>query len=190
MKLNLGERLMVNSPARLALQRWVLKNMRQMASLEPGGAVLEIGCGRGEGARMVTQAFRPGQIFLMDLDRKMAAMARQRGGVVLVGDAEALPLQDGGLKAVFGFGFLHHVPDWRLALSEVARVLEPGGIYFLEEYYPGAYLNPAARLVLRHPTHDRFHSPDLHQGLAKAGFELLGRRELSWLGIVAAARKR
>ena len=190
MKLNLGERLMVNSPLRIALQRWVIGKMRGMADVPAGAAILEIGCGRGEGGRMLRAAFRPDRLFLMDLDPKMAALARRRGGSVLVGDAEALPLAGACLQAVFGFGFLHHVPDWRSALEEVARVLEPGGIYFLEEYYPAVYQNPAARLVLRHPTHDRFHSPDLHEGLSRAGLTLLNCREHPWLGIVAAARKR
>lgn len=189
MKLNLGERLMVNSPARLALQRWVVGAMRPMAELRTGAAILEIGCGRGEGGRLVNQAFRPNRLVLMDLDQKMITLARRRDSLALVGDAEALPLVSGSFDAVFGFGFLHHVPDWRSALFEVARVLKPDGLYFLEEYYPASYQNPAARLVLKHPSHDRFHSPDLHQGLAAAGFSLMQRRERPWLGIVAAARK-
>ncbi len=189
MKLNRGERWLVNSPLRLALQRRVARRMRSMAALEPGATVLEIGCGRGEGGRLIRGLFAPARLFMMDQDPAMAARARSRGEVVLVGDAEALPLASSRFDAVFGFGFLHHVPDWRAALGEVARVLKPGGVYFLEEYYPAAYQNPLTRRLLRHPEHGRFHSPDLHQGLERAGFALLACRERPWWGVVAAARK-
>lgn len=189
MKLNLAERWMVNSPVRLALQRRVLGQMLAMARPAPGGDVLEIGCGRGEGGRLLRERTRPRRLLLMDMDPAMARLARLRGENVLVGDAEALPLKSASLDAVFGFGFLHHVPDWRAALGEVARVLRSGGVYFLEEYYPATYQNLLTRHVLAHPAQDRFHGPDLHDGLERAGLGLLACRERSWWGIVAAARK-
>lgn len=189
MKLNLAERWMVNSPVRLALQRRVLGRMRAMAPLAPGAEVLEIGCGRGEGGRLLRRYFAPRHLFLMDLDPAMARLARQRGGTVLVGDAEALPLKTASLDAVFGFGFLHHVPAWRVALGEVARVLRPGGRYFLEEYYPATYQNPLTRHILRHPSEDRFYGPDLHLELARTGLELLAAQERAWWGIVGVARR-
>lgn len=189
MKLNLAERWMVNSPVRLALQRRVLERMRAMARLEPGAEILEIGCGRGQGAVMLRRYFQPRRLILLDLDPAMARKARERGESALVGDAEALPLAGACLDAVFGFGFLHHVPDWRTALAEVARVLRPGGVYFLEEYYPATYQNPLTRRLLRHPAEDRFRSPQLHAELARAGLSLLACRERPWWGVVAAARK-
>ena len=189
MKLNLIERWMVNSPVRLALQRRVLRRMQTMASLKPGAVILEIGCGRGQGAGLLHRCFNPSKLILLDLDPAMARKARDRGETVLVGDAEALALKSASLDAVFGFGFLHHVPDWRSALGEVARVLKPGGVYFLEEYYPATYQNFLTRRLLRHPRQDRFRSPDLHDALTRTGFILLACRERSWWGVVAAARK-
>ena len=90
---------------------------------------------------------------------------------------------------MFGFGFLHHVPDWRAALMEVARVLRPGGVYFLEEFYSATYQNPLVRHILRHPTQDRFRSAELHAGLAQAGLRLVACQEKPWWGMVGAARK-
>ncbi|MCB2190643.1 MAG: class I SAM-dependent methyltransferase [Deltaproteobacteria bacterium] len=189
MKLNLAERWMVNSPLRLALQRRVLGKMRTMAPLSPEADILEIGCGRGEGARLLRRYFAPSRLILLDLDPAMAGKAHKRGELALVGDAEALPLREACVDAVFGFGFLHHVPDWRAALGEVSRVLRPGGIYFLEEYYPATYQNPLTRHLLRHPQEGRFRSQDLHRGLAQAGLHLLTCQERPWWGMVGAARK-
>ena len=33
----------------------------------------------------------------------------------------------------FVFGVLHHIPKWRAAFTEVARVLKPGGFLLVEE---------------------------------------------------------
>ena len=88
-----------------------------------------------------------------------------------MGDALRLPYRAGVLDAVFGFGVLHHLPDWQGGLKEIARVLKPGGIYFLEEFYPPIYLNFLARRIFRHPEENRFDSPELHQALTDAGFK-------------------
>ena len=34
---------------------------------------------------------------------------------------------------MFDFGVIHHVPAWENAISEVRRVLKPGGIFVFEE---------------------------------------------------------
>lgn len=44
-----------------------------------------------------------------------------------VADAEALPFSTGEFDAVYSFGVLHHTPDMRKAITEVHRVLRPGG---------------------------------------------------------------
>jgi len=90
---------------------------------------------------------------------------------------------------VFGFGVLHHLPDWRRALQEIARVLKPGGLYCLEEFYPQFYQNFLARRLFLHPEHDRFGSHDLHAALAKTGFGLKGQLEQKTVGILAVAVK-
>ena len=82
-----------------------------------------------------------------------------------MGDVFRLPYRDGALDGVFGFGVLHHLPDWRGGLREIARVLKPGGFYFLEEFYPQFYQNFLARRIFLHPEHDRFYSHDLRQCL-------------------------
>ncbi len=50
MKLNWAERLAVNNPIRVFEQRMEIGWMKSRKSLEPGGVLLEIGCGRGVGA--------------------------------------------------------------------------------------------------------------------------------------------
>ena len=70
-------------------------------------------------------------------------------------DVAQLPYGDEVFDAVFGFGVLHHVPDWRRGLTELARVLKTGGSYYMEELYPTLYQNFITRHILLHPEEDR-----------------------------------
>ena len=106
-----------------------------------------------------------------------------------MGDVSCLPFRAGSVDAVFGFGVLHHVVDWRAALREIARVLKPGGAYFMEELYPTVYRNFITRHILLHPTADRFSSRDLKEALAQAGLPLRQALELKQLGILGYALK-
>jgi SAM-dependent methyltransferase len=58
----------------------------------------------------------------------------------LVSDVHRLPVRDSSVDCIFATGLLEHVEDHRAVLSEIARVLRPGGIAhvelpFLQQYH-------------------------------------------------------
>lgn len=196
MKLNWAERLAVNNPLRPLQQRleigWMKKNIR----LKPNALVLEVGCGRGAGSYLIKKMFDPSFVHAMDLDIRMIRKAHdylspeKRNGISFsVGDVARLPCRDSTMDAVFGFGVLHHVPDWQGALAEIARVLNVGGTYFFEELYPTLYQNIITRHILLHPTENRFRSRDLKEALKKEGLELENYLEIQKLEIFGYATK-
>jgi ubiquinone/menaquinone biosynthesis C-methylase UbiE len=196
MRLNWAERLVVNNPVRVAIQGHLIRWINKVAAIPPDSTCLEIGCGRGAGASLLLQQFLPRRLFALDLDETMirqgqAYLARRRMDRIhlLVGDATRLPFPSGSMQAIFGFGVLHHLPDWQAGLAEITRVLAVGGVYFLEEFYPELYLNFLAKRIFDHPEANRFDSPTLHQALRGAGLDLIGRREISHFGILAVCRK-
>ena len=109
--------------------------------VEPGDRLLDFGCG---GGRHSLEAMRLGAVVTaLDADRKELEQARawvqamldedkqtvEAGGEghVLAGDGLALPFADACFDKVVAAEVLEHIPDDRTALSELARVLRPGG---------------------------------------------------------------
>jgi ubiquinone/menaquinone biosynthesis C-methylase UbiE len=194
-KLNWVERLVVNSPVRVAMQRVEIRRLRAMMALEPGATVLELGCGRGAGARLIAETFNPSTIHALDLDLVMVQKARaylpspQNNVGLYVADGTMLPFRDGSMDAVFSFGILHHIVDWRQAVAEISRVLGKGGRFYLEELYPGAYQNVLTSRILVHPSQDRFRGHDLRTVIDKCSMQLKAAREFKGLGILGVAVK-
>ena len=187
---------MLNSPLRRIGQHLVMQWFKTTVSLNADAVILEVGCGSGVGAKLIHDTYQPAHLYLLDLDPEMIKKAGRRLNSenpapvsFCMADAARLPLKDDALDAVFGFGFLHHVPVWRDGLAEVARVLKHGGVYFMEEYYPTLYQNFITRHLLVHPEKDRFNSRDLHQAFQNANLTLTHTFELKRMGILGVGVK-
>ena len=85
-----------------------------------GKTVLDIGCGYGRNRKIVEEA-----------GGKWYGLEPFEGGANnVVGDAQDLPFEDNSIDIAIMDAVLEHVPDASKAVSEVGRVLKPGG-YFL-----------------------------------------------------------
>ncbi len=196
MKLNWAELLAVNNPSRVLQQKFEIDWMMKQSQLPLGGSFLEIGCGRGAGAAIIRKRFSPQFLCATDLDPLMIRRAlrylgpqESRDICFCVADALELPYPDEAFDAVFGFGVLHHIPDWEGALAEIARVLKPRGTYFLEELYPSLYQNFITKHILLHPTENRFRGGELKKALDSANFSVQSSWELRLFGVLYVLKK-
>ena len=185
MLLNRVEYALMNSPVRAAIQRHIeARRLLRMGGVLSGGCALELGCGRGIGCELILDLFGADSVDAFDLDPRMVALARRRlarhGSRVRlwVGDASAIGAADAAYDAVFDFGIIHHVPDWRRVLAEVHRVLKPGGRFYGEEVLRRFIVHPVTRRLLDHPLHDRFDSLAFARELKASGLEPLATEEL------------
>jgi ubiquinone/menaquinone biosynthesis C-methylase UbiE len=132
-----GQRAWIEVPHPL-ITRARLKEALQPA---PGHRVLEVGSGTGyytlEAARWVGSE---GRVEMFDLQQEMLdhALARAAGqGIGNIGatrgDARDLPYPDGSFDRAFLVLTLGEIPDQQTAVSELARVLKPGGILVVGE---------------------------------------------------------
>ena len=88
--------------------------------------VLEVGCGMGNFAERVARE-TSAEVVATDLSPRMVELAAARGLDARVADVEELPFADGEFDCAVANAMLYHVADLDRALSELARVLEPGG---------------------------------------------------------------
>jgi SAM-dependent methyltransferase len=102
-----------------------------------GARVLEVGCGAGwlwteasahlpSGLRLTLTDLSPGMV--TEAVGRVAGLGRHRRVVGRVADAQALPFATDSFGVVIANHMLYHVPDPRLAVSELARVVRPDGV--------------------------------------------------------------
>lgn len=105
-----------------------------------GKDVLEVGCGRGEGSASVFERFRPHSLVGLDLARAAIRHCRRshdRPGLSFVaGDSEDLPFPNASFEVVLNVESSHCYPHMSRFLSEVHRVLKPGGLLLYADFRP------------------------------------------------------
>lgn len=94
--------------------------------------VLEVGCGRGFYLKTLKSVWPDLDVTGVDVNQKYLDNAREflRGlDVKLIkGDATRLPFKSQAFDRIIASEVLEHIPDDKKAISEMYRVLKPGGI--------------------------------------------------------------
>jgi arsenite methyltransferase len=110
-------------------------NPFSLGALQPGERVLDIGCGAGTDTLVAAQMVGlEGRVTGIDMTPEMLAKARAaaqelgaRNVDFVEGEVEHLPFADGSFDVVISNGVIDLIPDKDAVLSEIFRVLEPGG---------------------------------------------------------------
>lgn len=112
------------------LDRWTRSSILEgIAGVAAQATILDLGCSTG----YLLEDLRRGwpRADLLGVDLIASGLGKAHASVpsarLLQADACALPIADGGVDAVVSANLLEHIPDDRRALSEIARVLRPGG---------------------------------------------------------------
>lgn len=110
--------------------------------------------GDGSGIDAVEFARAGAHVSAIDMSEKAIALTVQHFAEMglprqcAVGDACKLQYDNAMFDAVYSFGVIHHIPEVEKAVSEIARVLKPGG-EFLGMVYNKDSLLYAYSIVLR-----------------------------------------
>ncbi len=110
-----------------------------------GKKVLEVGCGTG--AHSLLFSFNKAEMYATDISenrvesaKKLIGMLESSNTTFRLCDAENLPYQNNYFDIVYSNGVLHHTYDIKKAISEVYRVLKPGGEAIIMLYAKNSFL--------------------------------------------------
>ena len=118
-----------------------------LAGMRGGEQVLDVGCGNGGYLGSLRARGHRGLTCGADLSVGMLHSARPAtDGPLLVSDAQALPFADDSFDVALAMHMLYHVPDRASAISELRRVLRPGGVALVVTNY-AAHLEELDRLI-------------------------------------------
>ena len=111
--------------------------------LQPGGTVLDLGCGAGNFTLRVLQEVGPLHCHLADLSQPMLTRAEQRvqaGGATSVqthhSDLRALTFTENSFDCILASAVLHHLRDdgdWSASFARFHRWLKPGGRLYVTD---------------------------------------------------------
>ncbi len=126
------------------LHRLWKRGLAKAAAPQAGDTIVDLAGGTGDIAVALASSNRT--VIVCDPSSEMMNAGRKRGGAHLrwiAGEAEALPFASGSLDCVtISFG-IRNVTSLDCALSEIARVLKPGGrLLCLEFSTPRPWLKP------------------------------------------------
>jgi len=192
-KMSFLERWLVNSRFRARLAPNEINALLRWTRLPAGATVLDMGCGPGVATALLAEKGRPRLVAAFDFDAAMVERARRRlrGDPrvgLLVADAARMPFPDGLFDAVFVLGVVHHIPEWRTALREVARVLKVGGRFGFAE--PSRRHLRLVYCLLPHARESMFSVEEWRSALADAGLRIEGEmHELPLWDICGVAAK-
>ena len=180
MKLNKIEFVLMNNPIRALIQKkHEIRILRKITPITNIEIALEIGCGNGYGTKLIKEHFCPRRIEAIDLDKKMIQIARRKNKdssiQYYVMDASTLSFADSTFDAIFDFGIIHHVPNWKDCISEMYRVLKDNGQAILEDLSIDTFSTLSGRIwkgLLDHPYNEMFSTVEFLESLAAEGFEI------------------
>jgi ubiquinone/menaquinone biosynthesis C-methylase UbiE len=100
--------------------------------------ILEVGSGRGGGLAYISREFKPQSATGMDLDSTAVSFSNQYHASdklkFVQGDAQQIPMENNSYDVIINVESSHRYADMRKFLSEVNRVLQPGGYFLFTDF--------------------------------------------------------
>lgn len=192
MKLNKLEFLAMNNPIRAFIQeKYELKILYEMTSIKNIQTALEIGCGNGYGTKLIKKYFSPTKIIGIDLDERMIRIATKHNKDLSISyevmDASNLDFPEKYFDAIFDFGIIHHIPNWKDSLKEVKRVLKPKGEFIVEDLSIDSFsmgIGNLWRILSDHPYQFMYTPKEFTEFLNDIGFYINNYKEFNPLKFI------
>lgn len=144
-------------------------------AIGPSDIVADVGCGVGTYEEQLLATWPAMHGIDVSLESINEARERCPAGKFDVFDGETMPFESGSVAAAFAICVWHHVPValWPRFVSEVRRILRPGGIFAVFEHNPW---NPLTRWAVERCVFDKdavlLSMPTAKRFLTQGGFKV------------------
>lgn len=142
------------------LNRWELQVLPRLVDWlgDVRGPILDVGCGVGHlGSALVALGGPEVELIGTDFQAELLAEVGKGYAGLVEADVHHLPFHDGAFAGIVASNSLHHFPDAERAMSEIARVLKPGGVFVA---YDPRFLAPLELLKKRLRRNDKAFTED------------------------------
>lgn len=149
------------------------------------GLWLDLGCGTGWNISVLRGLEYKRKAIGIDLSDGMLRFAKLKNMNVVRGDAQQLPFEDASFDGILAKGVLHHLSDVEEGVSEIARVLKPGGMAVMVDPNPSLLRKFQALLKNREE-----HFSHLHHSIPPDEYQMIVSRHLQvndfcYFGLIA-----
>lgn len=115
------------------------------SNINPNAKVLDVGCGGGFLSNPLSELGH--DVTGLDISKESLEVAKRydtsKRVKYIAADARAIPLPDNSFDVIISMDFLEHVSEVQEVVSEISRILKPGGLFFFHTFNR----NPVAHLV-------------------------------------------
>lgn len=110
----------------------LFQSLKILRTLPPDIKILEVGCGAGQFIRAIKQFLPGSECYGFDVSSVAIDKAKETGDRVnyIAGPSDRWPLDDSFFDAVVIYDVLEHVESVEQTMSEIKRVLKPGGVIY------------------------------------------------------------
>ncbi len=115
------ERIRYSNPWSAKYHQWWTDLM--ISEVDVSGRILDNGCGIG----LFCERLPAADIIGLDISAEMLRVAGTKSDRALLADSQNIPFADATFDTIFARSLIHHLPDPERGISEMARVLTPGG---------------------------------------------------------------
>jgi len=115
-----------------------MQHLLDIANLHGDEIIVDVGTGSLAVAKSMSEHLHPeGRVIAFDISREMLDLGKKdcaSNVIPFVAMAENIPLSSDSAGLVIARMVYHHLPDPSLAIKEGARILKPGGRFFVAEH--------------------------------------------------------
>ena len=142
-RLNYPSETVQNLPGEARQRFCGVGNPFSLGSLRRGESILDVGCGAGVDCLVAASLVGPsGTVVGIDVTERMIDQARANVSAgpfsnvrFLLAGSEQIPLPDSAVDVVISNGAINLSPDKALVLSEIYRVMRPGGRLMMADMF-------------------------------------------------------